>query len=199
MLDEVIEKTSGDRVSVEDILKSLGTRSYGPALVLIALISMLPPISITPGLPVVTASLFLLLSVQLLVLRPHPWLPKRLLRVSFSREKLANVVERARPWARRLGKLIRPRLPFLVATPFVNLIAVACIGLSLLTFILSPLPGGENIPAAAVFLFGLALTVRDGLLALVALIVTFGAVALVMYFWPTIMDGVSALLHAFGL
>jgi hypothetical protein len=198
VLDQVVEKTDGERVSLKDILRALGTGSYGPALVVVAAISMLPPISVTPGLPAITATLFLLLSAQMLVHRPYPWLPRRLLQFSVSRDKLNGVVERARPWARRLGKVIGPRLTFLVGPPFLNLIAVVCLGLALLTFILSPLPGGENIPAAAVLLFGLALTARDGLLALVGLLVTGGCVWALVYFWPMIVQGFMALAHALG-
>ena len=99
VLDCVVHQVDGDRVTLEDILRRLGTRSYGPGLFLISFISMLPPISITPGLPVITGSVTLLLAAQLLVLRPYPWLPRRLLRVSFAREKLERVVVRARPWA----------------------------------------------------------------------------------------------------
>ena len=170
VLDSLVHQVDGDRVTLEDILRRLGTRSYGPGLFLISLISMLPPISITPGLPVITGSVTLVLAAQLLLLRPHPWLPRRLLRVSFAREKLERVVARARPWAKYIGVVVRPRLTLLVMPPFLNVIALICIGLGLMTFPLAVLPAGENIPAAAVLLFGLALTVGDGLLALFGLV-----------------------------
>ena len=87
VLDCVVHQVDGDRVTLEDILRRLGTRSYGPGLFLISLISMLPPISITPGLPMITGSVTLVLAAQLLVLRPYPWLPRRLLRVCHSPRK----------------------------------------------------------------------------------------------------------------
>jgi hypothetical protein len=199
VIDRVIEKTGGERVSLGEILESLGTSAYGPALLAVSVISMLPPISVTPGLPVVTGTLILLLSIQLLVHRPYPWLPKWVLRFSFSREKLTKVADRARPWAKRLNRLIGPRLQFLVGPPFLNVIAVICIVLAVMVFVLSPLPAGENIPAAAVLFFGLALTARDGLLALIGLAVTAGAVGALVYFWPTIVQGMADLAAAVGL
>ena len=187
VLDCVVHQVDGDRVTLEDILRRLGTRSYGPGLFLISLISMLPPISITPGLPVITGSVTLVLAAQLLVLRPYPWLPRRLLRVSFAPEKLERVVARARPWAKYIGVVVRPRLTLLVMPPSLNVIALMCIGLGLMTFPLAVLPAGENIPAAAVLLFGLALTVDDGLLALFGLTASGATVGALIYFWPKIV------------
>ncbi|HEY8505331.1 MAG TPA: exopolysaccharide biosynthesis protein [Gemmataceae bacterium] len=198
VLDLVVKGTEGEQVTLGEILRVLGVRSYGPAFMIVALISMIPPISITPGLPVLTGALFLLLAVQLLLHRPYPWLPGRLLRHSFPREKLLKAVERARPWAERIGKVIRPRLSFMLRPPFLNLIALVIIGLAGLTFLLSPLPGGENVAAAAVFLFGLALTAKDGLLAFFGLAVTGAAVWLLVYLWPTIVQGVTGLLGVLG-
>jgi len=105
LLDHVADQAGGDRVSLADILQTLGTRSYGPALLFVALVSMLPPISVTPGLPMITGSLIVILSLQLLFSRPNPWLPKRILHVSWTRENLGKTLQRARPWAMRLDGL----------------------------------------------------------------------------------------------
>ena len=198
VLDCLVHQVDGDRVTLEDVLRRLGTRSYGPGLFLISLISMLPPISITPGLPVITGSVTLLLAAQLLVLRPYPWLPRRLLRVSFAREKLERVVVRARPWAKYISVVVRPRLTLFVMPPFLNFIALICIGLGLVTVPLAGLPAGENIPAAAVLLFGLALTVDDGLLALFGLAAAGATVGAVICFWPKIVGLCMQLVAAVG-
>ncbi len=198
VLDCVVHKADGDRVILEDILGRLGRRSYGPALFLLSLISMLPPISITPGLPIITGSVTLVLTAQLLVLRPYPWLPRRLLRLSFEREKLERVVKRARPWAKYIGLFVRPRLTLLVMPPFLNVIALVCFCLGLVTFPLAVLPAGENIPTAAVLLFGLALTVDDGLLALFGLATAGTTVGALVYLWPKIVEICTELAAAAG-
>jgi hypothetical protein len=198
VLDCLVDQVDGDRVMLEDILRRLGTRSNGPGLILISTISMLPPISITPGLPMITGSVTLVLAAQLLVLRPYPWLPRRLLRVSFARENLESVVVRAWPWVEYIGLLVRPRLTLLLMPPFLNVIALICLGLGLMTFPLAVLPAGENIPAAAVFLFGLALTVGDGLLALFGLAAAGATVGALIYFWPTIVGLCMDLAVAIG-
>ncbi len=82
--------------------------------------------------------------------------------------------------------------------PFLNVIALICFGLGLVTFPLAVLPAGENVPAAAVLLFGLALTVDDGLLALFGLAMTGAAVVALVYFWPKIIELCLELAAAVG-
>ncbi len=189
VLDHVVENTDGERVSLGDILTALDTGSYGPMLLFICVISMLPPMSVTPGLPVVTGTLILGLCVQLLIMRRQPWLPKRILRFSISREKLLAAIERARPWMRRLGRIVRPRLTIFLEPPMLNVIALICCVLALSIFPLAVLPGGENIPAAAVLFFGLALTAKDGVLALLGLTIAAASFGLLIYFWTDVMQG----------
>lgn len=199
VLDQVVDKVEADHVSLGEIMKILGTRSYGPMLLFVSLISMLPPISITPGLPILTGSLIVIMSVQLLMLRSSPWLPSRVVNYSFSRERLMKVVERARPWATRAGKVTRARLALLFEPPFINVIALICILLGLLSLPLSVLPAGENIPTAGVLFFSLALTARDGVLAFLGLIVSGISIASLVYFWPTIVRGFTFLGQLIGI
>jgi hypothetical protein len=120
----------------------------------------------------------------MLLMRPHPWLPKRLLRYSFSRERLTKTVEKARPFARWTEKVVGPRLSFLTDPPFLNVVAGVCVLLALLFFPLNIIPFAVAAPSAAVLLFGLAITARDGLLVLVGLAATGLAVGLLIYLWP---------------
>jgi phosphatidate cytidylyltransferase len=112
-------------------------------------------------------------------------------------------VERARPWLRWLNRIVGPRWPFLLQPPFLNAVGFVCVLLALLVFALSPLPGGENIAAAAVLVFGLALTAEDGLLAFIGLLLAVGCIGLVAYFWADIVHAcisfAQALANAFSL
>jgi hypothetical protein len=196
LLDQVASKADGERVSLGEILNACGNRSYGPALLLIALIELLPVISAIPGLYVITGSLIIMLAAQLLLMRPYPWLPARLLRFSLSRERLQQSVDWARPWARRIDWLVRPRLTFLVRPPMLNVMAAICILLALLFFPLAIIPASEKALAVPIFFFALALTARDGLLALLGLAATGGCVGLLVYLWPSIAAGFAWLLAA---
>ena len=94
------------------------------------------------------------------------WLPKRALDATVSRTLVVKGVTAARPWAQRIDKLLKPRLTFLALQPFVNLIALACIGAALITIPLGFIPFAPMIPSLAIVLFGLGMTARDGLVLL---------------------------------
>lgn len=86
----------------------------------------------------------------------------------------------------------------MVMPPFLNVIALICLGPGVVAFPLAVLPAGENIPAAAVLLFGLPLTVDDGLLALFGLAVARATAWTLIYFWPKIAGLYMELTVAFG-
>ena len=117
VLNQMVESTEGEDVSVEEILQALGARSCGPLLLFTSLIELLVSI---PGAYIVVALIVILLAGQLLLRRPHPWLPKRLRDFAVSREKLVRSVQRMKPWAARIDRLVSPRLIFFLRPPFVQ-------------------------------------------------------------------------------
>jgi hypothetical protein len=120
VLNRTEEKTDGENVSVREILDAFDKRSYGPILLLISLIALIPLIGGIPGMSILTGSLIILIATQLLFLKPHPWLPKKIQNFSFKREKLTKSVEKARPWAQWVGRFVRPRWTFFMNPPFIN-------------------------------------------------------------------------------
>jgi hypothetical protein len=76
-------------------------------------------------------------------------------------------IEKVRGFAGGVDRLLKPRLSFLSRPPFVNLIALLCIGAALVTFPLGLIPFAPLAPGVAVVAFGLGMTARDGLWLLV--------------------------------
>lgn len=188
ILDQMVESTEGEEVRVEEFLQALGVRSHGPLLLFTSLIELFPLLGAIPGAYIVVALIVILLAGQLLLRRPHPWLPKKLRDFAVSRKKLVRSVQRMRPWAARIDWLVSPRLTFFLRPPFVQLIALICIVMALLFFPLAFIPSSEKVLAAPVFFFGLALTANDGLLALVGLVVTAAIVILPLVYWDELMQ-----------
>lgn len=171
-----------DQVTIRELLATVGRRSYGPLLLLVGLFAI-SPITAVPGLTWLTAAMTFIIAAQMLVGRRTPWLPKQALDATVSRDLVIKGVSAARPWARRVDSLLKPRLTFLALQPFVNLIALACIGAALITIPLGFIPFAPMIPSLAIVLFGLGMTARDGLLLLIGMIGVTGAA----YFaWPVL-------------
>ena len=157
-----------DRVSLGDALEAFGNRSYGPFLLVPALIEM-SPIGGIPGLPTVLAAVIVLFAAQIVWGRQHLWLPGILRRRSAKAETVRKATDKLRGFARWADQWFHGRLPALAGGVFVRVAAGASIALALTVPPLELLPFASTAPMAAIAAFGLALLVRDGLLMLVAI------------------------------
>jgi hypothetical protein len=168
---EVIEEAqeaaedSGRRVTLDEILRAVGTRSYGPIYMLIALIS-LTPLGAVPGSPTGACILLILIASQHLAGRHALWLPQRIERLSCDSARCEQALEKVKGMARRIDKLTRERLPTVTGSAMQHVIAgfVVLLGVSFVPF--EFLPFGADIPALALLLIGIGLTAKDGLFVL---------------------------------
>ena len=173
LLDRVqkISQKEGD-VTVEEIIEMVGDRSYGPLLLISGLLTLAPIIGDIPGVPTILGAIVFLFSVQLLFGREHFWLPKFLLNRSVSSKKMNKGIEWLQPPARWIDKLLKPRLRLLVKDTAVYIIAFMCLMIASVLPIMELVPFSANAAGAALTVFGLALIARDGLLLVVALLLT---------------------------
>lgn len=157
----------GGAVQVGDMVGLVGARSYGPFLVLPALLEI-SPIGAVPGVPTTLAVFIVLVAGQLLLGRPQLWLPRFVARASIDAQRLRVALVRLRPLARRLDGWFHGRLQALTSGPLVRVAALACIALACLVPPLDLLPFASSGPMLVIAMIGLALLVRDGLVMLLA-------------------------------
>jgi hypothetical protein len=167
-----------DEVTVHDIRGEIGERSFGPFLLVPAIIEI-SPVGGIPGLPTVLAIIISLFSVQILFGRKHLWLPQFVEKRRLDGEKLKTGMDKLRPVARWTDKLLKPRMKWLTKPPWLQGIAAVCILLCCTVPPLELLPFASTAPMGAIALFGLALLSRDGLVATLAGLVSLSAVYLV--------------------
>ncbi|MEJ8573120.1 exopolysaccharide biosynthesis protein [Microbaculum marinum] len=177
-LEEVVERIDDagngtDRVSVADMIEALGKRSFGPLMLVPALI-VFSPVGGIPGLPTVMAVIIALVAGQLLAGRKSVWLPRFLLSRSFGQTRLAQVSHFTMKGASYVDAVVGPRLTFLTDPPLDRLIAAFVIALCLVMPAMELIPFANSTTGAAISVFALAIVARDGLLALVAIAITGG-------------------------
>lgn len=180
LLDRIDEAAPDEeRVSLDAVVESVGRRSFGPLLLLAGLVTLAPLVGDIPGVPTIMAILVLLTAGQLLLQRDHFWLPRWMLDRSVERSKL----ERAVDWLRRpvgfMDRWLRPRLQRLVEGIGLRVVALVCVAIAAAMPVMEVVPFSANGAGLALTAFGLALVTRDGLLALLAFLVTGGTLALV--------------------
>ncbi|SDL69512.1 Uncharacterized conserved protein [Franzmannia pantelleriensis] len=168
---EHIDRPDG-RVSLEDVMETLGRRAFGPLLLLAGIVTVVPVIGGIPGVPTLMAGLVLLVAVQLLLQRRAIWLPRWLLTRSVALTSLHKASRWLAPVARPLDALLRRRWQALVGDHAVTAMAICCIGVALMMPPMELVPFSANGAGLALSGFGLALMSEDGVAALFAFTVS---------------------------
>ncbi|WP_066554929.1 exopolysaccharide biosynthesis protein [Croceicoccus bisphenolivorans] len=164
-LDEVAKEHS--KVSVENVVDAIGSRSYGPFLLVPALLEI-TPVGAIPGVPTFLAVIITLVALQMLFGRKHIWIPGFISHRSVSAERVEKASRKLRKIAAFLDKWFHGRLKALTHGVPVRIAAILIIGLCATVPPLELVPFASSGPMIAVAAFGLALMVRDGLLMLIA-------------------------------
>ena len=161
------------RTSIEDVVKALGHRSYGPFLLIPALM-VISPLGALPAFSTIMSVIVIFFSCQIIVGRDHFWLPRVLSKRSVQSRYIQNAVTRLKPVAIKLDCWSHKRWPFLAKGVFIRMAAVCCIFLAAAVPPLEIFPFASALPMVIVSIFGLAILVQDGSLMLLGygLIVT---------------------------
>ncbi|MFP4561281.1 MAG: exopolysaccharide biosynthesis protein [Thiohalorhabdus sp.] len=173
LLDQIGEAASEQgQVSMDAILESVGRRSFGPILLLAGIITLAPIVGDLPGMPTIMGILVLLTAGQLLFQREYFWLPSWMLNRAVGQDGLRKALDWMRPPARFLDRWTRPRLRMFAQGTGFYAIAAVCVLIAFGMPVMEVVPFSANGAGAALLAFGLSLIARDGLLALVAFVVT---------------------------
>lgn len=173
-IERLIDAAEGDKVKFGKVVEALGSRGFGPLLLALSAFLVLPTGAI-PGIPAVIGLALLLTMGQLIIGRKSPWVPDWLGNFKIKAETLRNSGEKAKPWARRLGRLLSPRLSFLANERVIGAVSVISslmvIGLGFVPLL--PMVFGVNL-----MLLGMGLVARDGLVAMLGYLVSIGGLIL---------------------
>lgn len=181
-LIERVDKTARERdtVSFGDVMDATGHRSFGPLLLLAGLVMIMPIVGDIPGVPILLGLVVLLISGQMLLRREYFWLPQWMLKRSIKSDRLHKGLKWTKKPARWIDRVLRPRLARFVEGPGAYVIALASSGVALLTPAMELIPFSANLAGTVLVVFGLALVARDGLMAIVGLVLVGGAATAVV-------------------
>ncbi len=171
-----------DTLTFDAVLAAVRRRGFGPLLIVPALLSGLPTGAI-PGIPAICGLIIIFISLQLVIGRERPWLPKKMLEFELSAQSLRRGLKKVRPMANLLDNRLHRRFSLLTDTKFAHAFAAAtiiCLSLAMIFFGFVPLfPMLFSIP---ILLLALGMIVSDGLIFAIAylLVVITGLLA---YYW----------------
>lgn len=179
-----------DRISLGEFLAELGDRSFGWAILLSCLINLLPlPI----GATLITAIPLLIFCAQLGLGFSNVWLPARLARLAISRKALRRRILRLRPISRRLERVARPRMAAMFQRRREQMVGALLFVVALALFI--PLPLSGWLPAISLFVAGIGLIERDGLIVLWGACLGVFSVIVTVLVAISLLAGADSMLH----
>lgn len=157
------EAEGSGRMSVGDAIDAIGQRGYGPLIFIPALMEI-SPIGGIPGIPSVIAVIIAIFAAQIALGRESLWLPDVLRRQSVSESKMVKATGKLQPVAHWLDRWFPGRWRPLTTVNMRRIAAGLCVLLCLAVPPLEIFPFASSVPMAAIAAFGLAMTLRDGVL-----------------------------------
>lgn len=160
-LHALAEQFRERKVTLREVMETLGTRASGLVIVILAL-PFCSPISI-PGLSVPFGAVILVLGACYVIGRP-PWLPQRLLAVELPPKFFRAVLEGASKFIGWIERRLHPRWAWVTgSTALLRLHGLlVCAGAGLLLLPLGGIPFTNTLPALVVVLGTLGMMERDG-------------------------------------
>ncbi|QYX58086.1 exopolysaccharide biosynthesis protein [Roseovarius sp. SCSIO 43702] len=177
-------------LTLGNLLTELGETSFGWAIVVFSLLTLLP---LPPGSSLITALPLLVTTAQMVLGYPHVKLPGPLARLRLDPVKLRRTVLRLRPVTRRLERILAPRYMLLFARRNERVLGLALFVIAFALFLPVPLSGW--FPAISLFVFGVGLVERDGLVAALGLIFGGASVLLTAAILSSLAAGAEAMIH----
>jgi hypothetical protein len=168
VIEEMVDAGDGDQVSGQELLEAFGERAYGP-LILVPSLLLVSPLSAIPGFSTAMGLCIVLVAGQLALGRGHPWLPAFIKTRSMPRDRLAGGAKFLLKVSKFVDGLTRPRLCALTRGVGRRVLALVAVALGAVIPLMEVVPMASSTAGAAVAVLGLALTARDGLLALFAM------------------------------
>ncbi len=170
LLRRVLADLPEDTVRVGHIVRQLRRRSFGGLLLTLAILGLLPAISVLAGLVIVVPGLQMMAGLR------APLLPRMIRQREIDTDHVRALGSRVVPWIERLERFVRPRWLVLTSPPIYALVGLCAIGLGFVMML--PLPFSNLPPAVALVCLSLGLMERDGLMVAVGLLIASAALVI---------------------
>ncbi|WP_226781661.1 exopolysaccharide biosynthesis protein [Oceaniglobus trochenteri] len=181
VLDQLEAAVSGEDISVQKVIETLGENSFASLMLVFSLIST-SPASAIPGVTALVAAIVFLLVAQMILGRRHLWLPDVITRRRLSAKKLCKGIEWLRKPLHFVERFLDERLTFLFHRPWFYLPLLLILGLTLFMPFMELIPTSGSLASAVIAVFAAGLLTRDGGLVVAAMVLLLGVPALVWRF-----------------
>ena len=177
---------AGEVVSIGLIQEVAGQRAAGPMLLLPALV-VISPLSIVPGIPTIVGINTILVAGQLALGRERIWLPRWLIERSIKAKHAQTLMKFLKPVSRMADGVVKRRFRFMTSMPVRRVGAAVCVLVGAIMPLLEFIPFTSTWAAAIIAVFALAITARDGFLALAWIGLVLGGIGVGYFIWQMVL------------
>ncbi|MDF5707352.1 MAG: exopolysaccharide biosynthesis protein [Nostoc sp. S4] len=191
-IKSLLQRLAQQPLTLGDVLAETSERGFSLVITLLVLPFLFP---MPPGLTGPFGAACLLLSVQMLLGRRSPWLPKRIANYKFPRAFAQLLLQNLGRLTKVLQKITRPRLGKIAHHPFIWRINGFCISWLTILLIL-PIPLTNPIPTIGILLLTIATIESDGLLICIGYVITgmitllFGFIGYALWLAPSLLPSI---------
>lgn len=179
-----------ERMSLAELVASLGERSMGWALLVFALINLLP---LPMGSDAITAIPVLVVTAQIALGYDELRLPGVIARRRIGRKRFQKLVLRLGAIFRPVERALKPRLVWLFEPRAEH--ALGCYLFVVALALAAPIPLTGYLPALAIALAGIGLIEKDGLVALAGAALGLAGIGVTIAFGTMLFLGADALIR----
>lgn len=173
IIEDLVNKSSGDKVIVGDIVDSMEAIGFGLALMIFSLGIIIP---LPPPFPSIISLPLVVFSAQMTIGMNAPKLPIWIAKKEIKRSVLAMMVQKSSPYIRKVERILKPRLTFMSSIIAERVVGFFLLGFS--SFILVPLPLSNFIPGLGILITSFGLMGKDGLVIILGIVVGMMGVAI---------------------
>ncbi len=188
LLAIVGRKGSEDSRTIAELVTGLGDRSFGWLILIFAMVNLIP---MPVGGNMITSIPLIIVVAQMALGLPRVRLPGFILRRQVGRRAWQKLVLRMRPIIRPIERMTKPRHLYVFGPGFERVLGAFMLVVAICLFL--PLPGSGYIPATSLFIFGLGLVERDGLVTLLGAVLGLVAIIITSVVGGMIVLGARAL------
>jgi hypothetical protein len=186
---------NGQAIALSTVIDVLGERGHALVMIVLAFPFLLPVPTMGLSAP---AGLALALMGVCLALRFPPWLPGFLGRRQIAYATLSGAIAGALRMEARVGRMLRPRLPFVLWPASHVLLGLGLVFAGVALALPIPLPFANAIPALAIVVYSAGLIERDGLFILAGHAVNAAVVVLGVVLADVIWSAVQPMVAMFA-
>jgi hypothetical protein len=188
----LLQRLAQEPLTLGNILAQTSERGFSLTIALLVLPFLFP---MPPGFTGPFGAACLLLSVQMVLGRRQPWLPKKIANYKFPRVFAQTLLQNLRRVTKILEKITRPRLMKIAKNPLTWRLNGLCISW-LAILLISPVPLTNPIPTVGILLLAVANIESDGLLMCISYIFTvlttllFAFIAYAVWMAPSLLPAI---------